>query len=160
MEPLRAVRPGVPALVRRRRRDLRARAAARATWLEGYPLPQSVRIACAVSAACAVATAPVLTLRFGAVPILGILANALVEPVVGLLLGLALVAAVVDPVVPRLAAVLAWVDGWIAWYVAACARAVAAVPFSQLRGRPAVAATALLLVVSAAAWRRWRTAED
>jgi competence protein ComEC len=125
--------------------------------LEGYPLPGSLRVAVSVSAACAVATAPILALRFGAVPVLGVVANALVEPVVGVLLGLALVAAAIDPVAPALAAALAWLDGWIAAYVAGCARVVAAVPFAQLHGVAAVAATAGPLVLAAYAWRRWRT---
>ena len=124
--------------------------------LEGYPLPTTVRLAAAVSAACAVATAPVLALRFGAVPVLGVLANVAVEPVVGVLLGLALAGAAVDPVSPRAAEALAWLDGWIAVYVAECARVVAAVPFAQLHGLPAVVATVLPLVVTAAAWYRFR----
>ena len=123
--------------------------------LEGYPLPEPLRVATAVSAACAVATAPVLALRFGAVPVLGIVANALVEPVVGLLLGLAFAAAAVDPVAPGVAAALAWLDGWIAAYVAGCARLVAAVPFAQLHGAPALVATVGPLLLTAYAWRRW-----
>lgn len=124
--------------------------------LEGYPLPTSVRFSASVSAACGIATAPVLAFRFGAVPILGIVANALVEPVVGLLLGLALVAAAVDPIAPGIAEALAWLDGWIAAYVAACARLVASVPFAQLRGGAALVATAVPLLLTAYAWRRWR----
>jgi hypothetical protein len=98
----------------------------------------------------------VLAFRFGAVPILGIVANALVEPVVGLLLGLALVAAAVDPVAPGVAETLAWLDGWIAAYVAVCARFIASAPFAQLRGGPAIVATAGTLLLTAYAWRRWR----
>ncbi|HEX6762428.1 MAG TPA: ComEC/Rec2 family competence protein [Gaiellaceae bacterium] len=125
-------------------------------WLEGYPLPGSLRATAGISAACGIATAPVLVLRFGAVPILGILANALVEPVIGVLLGLALMAAAVDPIAPGLAAAVAWIDGWIAAYVAACARTVAAVPFAQLHGVAALLATVLPLLVVAAAWRHRR----
>ncbi|HEY7397916.1 MAG TPA: ComEC/Rec2 family competence protein [Gaiellaceae bacterium] len=128
--------------------------------LEGYPLPGSLRTTAGISAACGIATAPVLALRFGAVPVLGIVANALVEPVVGVLLGLALVAAAVDPVAPGLAAGLAWLDGWIAAYVATCARMVAAVPFAQLHGAAAAVATVVPLLVIAAAWRRWRGRES
>jgi competence protein ComEC len=123
--------------------------------LEGYPLPEPLRVATAVSAACAVATAPVLALRFGAVPVLGIVANALVEPVVGVLLGLAFAAAAVDPVAPGVAGGLAWLDGWIAAYVAGCARLVAAVPFAQLHGAAALVATVGPLLLTAYAWRRW-----
>ena len=125
--------------------------------LEGYPLPQPVRLAVAVSAVCTVATAPVLALRFGSVPVLGVLANVAVEPVVGALLGLALAAAALDPVAPPLAATLAWLDGWIAAYVAACARAVSAIPFAQLTGAAATVVAAGTLLVAAYAWRRWRT---
>ena len=71
----------------------------------------------AVSVACSAATAPILWLQFGQVPLLGVVANALVEPVVGALLGLALVTAVVAPVAPPLAAALAWLNGWIAAYI-------------------------------------------
>ena len=124
--------------------------------LDGYPLPDWLRVAVSVSATCGIATAPILALRFGAVPVLGILANALVEPVVGVLLGLALVAAVVDPVAPGLASALAWLDGWIAAYVALCARAVAAVPFAQLSGRAALVATVVPLLAAAVVWRRLR----
>ena len=124
--------------------------------LEGYPLPTSVRLTAAVSAACGIATAPVLAFRFGAVPILGIVANALVEPVVGVLLGLALVAAAIDPVAPGVAETLAWLDGWVAAYVAVCARFIASAPFAQLRGGPAIVATAGMLMLTAYAWRRWR----
>ncbi len=124
--------------------------------LEGYPLPQSARVAVAISAVCGVATAPVLALRFGAVPVLGIVANGLVEPVVGLLLGLAFATAAVAPVAPELAGSLAWLDGWLAAYVAGCARLVGAAPFAQLHGAAAAVATAGPLLLAAYAWRRWR----
>ena len=51
--------------------------------LEGYPVPRKLGGIVAVSAACSAATAPILWLQFGAVPLLGVLANALVEPAVG-----------------------------------------------------------------------------
>ena len=51
--------------------------------LEGYPLHAKLAAAVAISAACSVATAPILWLQFGAVPLLGVVANALVEPAVG-----------------------------------------------------------------------------
>ena len=68
--------------------------------LEGYPVPPKLAAALAISRACSLATAPILWLQFGQVPLLGVLANALVEPVVGVLLGLGLVTACVDLVVP------------------------------------------------------------
>jgi competence protein ComEC len=128
--------------------------------LEGYPVPAWLGGAVAVSAACSVATAPILWLQFGAVPLLGILANALVEPAVGPLLGLAFAAAAVDPVAPPLAVGLAWLNGWIAAYIALCARAVAAIPAAQARGPGAALAAAGSLMVAAYAWRRWRTSSS
>ena len=125
--------------------------------LEGYPLPSWLVTVLAVSAACSVVTAPVLWLQFGAVPLLGIVANALVEPVVPVLLGLAFATAVVDAVSPGLAETLAWLNGWVAAYVAFCARAVGSVPFAQVHGSAAALAACGSLVLAAYAWRRWRT---
>jgi competence protein ComEC len=120
--------------------------------LDGYPLPGKLRPILSISVACTLATAPILWLEFGRVPLLGVLANALVELAVAPLLGLAFAAAAVDPVSPTLAGVLATVNGWVAAYIAACARAVAAVPGAQVSGRAAalaaaaaVAATGLVL---------------
>ena len=127
---------------------------------EGYPVPKSLGAAVAVSAACSVATAPILWLQFGAVPLLGIVANALVEPAVGPLLGLAFAAAAVDPVAPSLAAALAWLNGWLAAYIALCARLVAAVPVAQAHGPGAAVAAAGSLLAAAYAWRRWRTSSS
>jgi competence protein ComEC len=128
--------------------------------LEGYPVPKTLGAAVAVSAACSVATAPILWLQFGAVPLLGIVANVLVEPAVGPLLGLAFAAAAVDPVAPPLAAGLAWVNGWIAAYIAFCARLVAAIPVAQARGPGAALAAAGSLLAAAYAWRGWRRSSN
>jgi len=124
--------------------------------LEGYPMPSYLRMALPVAAACSVATAPILWLQFGAVPLLGIVGNALVEPAVGPLLGLAFAAAAVDPVSPALAAGLAYVNGWIVAYVVVCARAVSAVPFAQARGIGAALATTGALIAAALLFRRVR----
>jgi competence protein ComEC len=129
-------------------------------WLEGYPVPRSLGLTASISTACGLATAPILFLQFGSVPLLGVVANALVEPVIGPLLGLALVAAVVDPVVPSLAESLAWLDGWLAAYVVLCARAVSALPFAQAGGVGAAGVTAGSLLAAAYAWRRWRTSSS
>ena len=59
--------------------------------LEGYPMPAWLRDALAVSTACGAATAPILWLQFGSVPVYSLLANALVALAIGPLLGLALV---------------------------------------------------------------------
>jgi predicted membrane metal-binding protein len=128
--------------------------------LEGYPVHARLSAAVALATVCSLATAPILWLQFGAVPLLGIVANGLVELAVGPLLGLAFVTAAVDPVSPSLAAAVAWLNGWIAAYVAFCARAVAAVPFAQVHGAGAALAAAGSLVAGAYAWRRWRTSSN
>jgi competence protein ComEC len=125
--------------------------------LDGYPVPPALAGPLAISAACSVATAPILWLRFGQVPLLGVVANALVEPVVGVLLGLGLLTACVDLVAPGAASVLAAANGWIAAYVAACARLVAAAPFAQATGAAAALAGVAALGGGAYAWWRWRT---
>ncbi|MGZ4333015.1 MAG: ComEC/Rec2 family competence protein [Gaiellaceae bacterium] len=124
--------------------------------LEGYPMPAWLRTALAISAACTIVTAPLLWLQFGRVPLYGVAANALVEPAVPLLLGLAFAAAGVAPVAPGLASALAWLNGWVAVYIAACARAVAALPGAQVSGRGAATAAAVALLLAAAAWGRLR----
>jgi competence protein ComEC len=129
-------------------------------FIEGYPVHRRLSGPVAVSAACSVATAPILWLQFGAVPLLGIVANTLAESAVGPLLGLAFAAAAVDPVAPSLAAGLAWLNGWIAAYIALCARVVAAIPVAQAHGGSAALAAAGSLVVAAYAWRRWRTSSS
>jgi competence protein ComEC len=110
--------------------------------LEGYPVPKWLAICIAVSTVCGVATAPILWVHFGAVPVYSVLANALAVPVVGLLLGLALVAGLLAPVLPSAAFALAWIDGWLAAYLVACARIVARLPFAQLTSGPALLALA------------------
>jgi competence protein ComEC len=123
-------------------------------WLEGYPLPGKLRAGIAISAACALVTAPILWLQFGQVPLLGVVANAVAEPAMPILLGLAFGAALGDPVVPQLAGVLAWLNGWVALYIAACARVVGAVPFAQATGRAAGLVVALLVAGAAVGCRR------
>ena len=128
--------------------------------LDGYPIPRRIGLVVAISVVCSLATTPVLWLQFGSVPLLGVIANALVEPAVAPLLGLALVTAAIDPVVPSLAADLASLNGLIAAYVVECARLVAAIPFAQVSGRGAAVATACALGAAAYAWRRWRTSSS
>ena len=112
--------------------------------LEGYPVPQALAAVVAVSLACGVATAPVVWLHFGAIPLYSIPANVLAAPVVGPLLGLGLVAAVVEPVLPSAAAAIAWVNGWLAEYLIWCARFVASLPYSQLTSARALAVVAAI----------------
>lgn len=124
--------------------------------LEGYPGPKALHTAVSISLACSVATAPLLWLQFGRVPVLGVVANALAEIAVGPLLGLAFVAAAVDPVAPPLAEALAQLNGWLAAYIAECARLVGSISFAQLTGRTAAAAAGGTLLGAAYAWRRWQ----
>ena len=126
---------------------------------EGYPIPRAVAIALAVSIACGAATAPILWLQFGEVPLYSLLANALATGAMPPLLGLALVGALVEPVLPSAALALAWVNGWIATYIAASARVVAELPHAEIGSGYAVATllgvpTALLLLRSLPRWRR------
>jgi competence protein ComEC len=133
--------------------------------LEGYPLPAKLSSAIAVSTACGVATAPILWLQFGAIPIVAVPANAVVEPVMPVLLGLGLLAALVDQVAHGPATLLAQLGGFCGAYVAACARFFGGLPFAQVQstvGLLALAAVALVVAAwvwrrraDAYAWRRW-----
>jgi competence protein ComEC len=127
------------------------------SWLEGYPLPRLVRTAVAVSTACGAATAPILWVQFGALPILAVPANALVEPAIPLLLGLGFVTAGVGTVSPEAAALLAWLNGWIAAYVALCAHSIGSLPFAQVTTYRGLAALTGVVLAAAYAWRRWPT---
>jgi competence protein ComEC len=119
--------------------------------LEGYPLPQRVREAVALSASCGVLTAPVSWLHFRQIPLLTIPANLAAAPVVAPMLALALLAAVLPPAGP----VLAQVNGWLAAYLAGCARFFGGLPGAQVRSPAAAAALAAVALLAAAyAWRR------
>jgi competence protein ComEC len=127
------------------------------TSLEGYPMPRFVRTAVAVSTACGAATAPILWLQFGALPLLSVPANALAEPAIPLLLGLAFVTAGLGALSPSAAALLAWLNGWIAAYVALCAHAIGSLPFAQVTTYRGLAAVGGAVLAAAYAWRRWPT---
>ena len=127
--------------------------------LEGYPMPAWLRDALAVSTACGAATAPILWLQFGSVPVYSLLANALVALAIGPLLGLALVGSLVEPVLPSVALALAWVNGWLAAYIAACAELVGGLPLAQIGSGKAVCVLlgtpiALLALHRLPRWRR------
>jgi competence protein ComEC len=113
--------------------------------LDGYPLPRVLVDAVAVSAACGLATAPVMWFQFHAVPLLSVPANALAAPAMVPLLGLALIGAVVAPVAPAATTALAWVNGWLAAYVAGCAQVIGGLPGAQIHS------TRALLLLAAAA---------
>jgi competence protein ComEC len=115
-------------------------------FLEGYPVPKLAGEAVAVSVACGLATAPVLWLQFGRIPLYSVPANALAAPVVGPLLGFSFAAAVVDPISPGAAVVIASANGWLAAYLAWCARLVGGLPGAVVSSTAGLAA--LLLAAS------------
>jgi competence protein ComEC len=128
-------------------------------FLEGYPLGR-LRTAIAVSAACGVATAPILWLQFHSLQLLAVPANALAAPAVVPLLGLALAGAAIAPISGSAAAALAWVNGWCAAYLATVARLVGGLPFAQIqstRALLALLAGVLLLAAYASGGRGFRT---
>jgi competence protein ComEC len=104
-------------------------------WLEGYPMPGALRDAVAISTACGLATAPVLLVQFGRVPLYSVPANAVAAPVAGPILGLALAGAALAPVAPGASVLLAGLNGWLAAYLAACAEVFARLPFAVLTTR-------------------------
>jgi competence protein ComEC len=124
--------------------------------LEGYPMPQWVRTTGAVSAACGLATLPIVCLQFGSFPLYTVPANLLAEPAMPPLLALSFAAAALHPFSNAVAWAPSWLAGWCAAYIAACARAVGGLPLARLptsRALPLVA-----LGAAAYAWRRWRRA--
>ena len=118
--------------------------------LDGYPLPKGVPEAIAVSLACGLATAPILWLQFGRIPIYTVPANLLAAPVVAPLLGLSLVAAIVASISPPAAAAIAWANGWLAAYLAGCARLVGGLPGSTVSSSSGLVALAALASASVA----------
>ncbi len=127
--------------------------------LDGYPVPRALADVLAVSFACGLATAPILWLQFGAVPLFSVLANALAAPAVAPVLGLGLAAAAAAPLAPTAAEALAWAAGWPAAYLAWCARLVGGLPFAQIDSRLGVVAAggvclALLALVRTRGRRR------
>lgn len=125
--------------------------------LEGYPVPRLAAGALAVSAACSFATAPILLLEFGSVPVYSVLSNALAAPAVPPLLWLGLGSVALHPLLPEAAAALAWLNGWLAAYVAWCARLVAGLPHARLTSLSALTVLALAAVLLLAPARRKRS---
>ncbi len=101
--------------------------------LDGYPIPSGLADVIAVSSACGLATAPVLLLDFGTVPLYTVPANALAEPAMPAVLGLGLGSALLSPVLPGVGAALAWLAGWPAAWLAVCARLFGGLPFATVR---------------------------
>lgn len=115
---------------------------------DGYPVPRPVAEALAVAAACGVATAPIVLVHFGEVPLYTVLANVVAFPAAPLVLGFGLLAAVVDPVSPAAASGLAALAGWSAAWLEIVARLVAGMPRAQIGPRE----SALLAGTVAGAW--------
>ena len=129
--------------------------------LEGYPMPEWLREAVAVSAACGLATAPVMWIQFHAISLVTIPANALAAPAMVPLLGLAFASAAVAPLVPPAASALAWLNGWLAVYIATCARVVGGLPGAQIQStRALLLLVAGALLATAYAWPRWRPSSN
>jgi competence protein ComEC len=125
--------------------------------LEGYPMPGWTRDAVAVSAACGLATAPIMWMQFHAVSLVAIPANALAAPAMVPLLAFAFGSAAVAPLVPAAASVLAWLNAWLASYIAACARVTGGLPGAQIQStRAFLLVLAGGLLAAAYAWPRWR----
>jgi competence protein ComEC len=122
--------------------------------LEGYPVPRKVGLVLAVSTACGLATAPILWLRFGAVPLYSVPANAMAELSVGPMLGLGLVSSVLHPFVPSASAAIGWLAGWLAAYLAFCARLWASLPGAQVTSGKALALTVVVAALVGIAARR------
>jgi len=130
-------------------------------FLEGYPIPRALAGGIAVSAACGLATAPVMWFQFHAVSLLTVPANALAAPAMVPLLGLAFASAAVAPLLPPAATALAWVNGWLAAYVAGCARLIGGLPGAQITSARTIAVVvAGTLLVAAYAWPRWRSSSS
>lgn len=128
--------------------------------LEGYPLGRPLRLVIAVSAACGLATAPIVWLQFHTLQLLTVPANALAAPAVVPLLALALAAAAVAPFSASACAALAWLNGWCAAYLAAVARIVGGLPIAQIRStRALLVLLAGTLLAAAYAWPRWHWAK-
>lgn len=120
------------------------------------PFPRKLLSIVAVASGCGFATAPILWIQFGSIPVWSVVANALAEPVVAPLLGFGLLTALLARPLPDAAAGLGWVNGHFADYLAWCANTVGAAPFARVEsGRWAAAIT--LASVAPFAWLALRT---
>ena len=91
-----------------------------------------------ISTACGIATAPILWLQFGTIPLWTVPANALAEPAMPVLLGCGLAAAALAPVLPSAAVALSWLAGAAAAWIAFSARLIASLPHAQTSSRTLV----------------------
>jgi competence protein ComEC len=100
--------------------------------LEKTRLPAFLRPAIAVSLGCTLMTTPIMVFQFGKVPVYGVLANVMVEPVVPFVLFLGLACALVAPLAFPAAQALAFLNGLLGAYIAFWARLVGALPGAQV----------------------------
>jgi competence protein ComEC len=127
--------------------------------LEGYPVPRVLAGIVAISGACGLATAPILLIQFGSVPLYSIPSNALVAAAVPISFGLGLLTALLEQLLPPAALGAAWVNGWLAAYISGCARLIGGLPGAEVSSKAAVAAAACIVAIvwvaaRLPAWRR------
>ena len=120
------------------------------------PSPRRLLSIVAVASGCGFATAPILWLQFGSIPVWSVIANGLAEPVVAPLLGFGLLTALLVEPLPDAAAGLGWVNGYLADYLMWCANTIGTAPFARVESGPWALA---ITVVSMApfAWLALRT---
>jgi competence protein ComEC len=116
---------------------------------EGYPVPGTLVEVVGIAAACGVATAPILWLQYGVIPLWTVPANALAEPAMPVLLGCGFAAAALAPVIPSAALALSWLAGLAAAWIAFSARLIAALPYAQTSSRTVALGIAASIAVVA-----------
>jgi len=104
-------------------------------FAEGYPVPVGLVEVMGISAACGIATAPILWFQFGTIPLWTVPANALAEPAMPVLLGCGLCSAALAPLIPSAALALSWLAGLAAAWIAFSARLIASLPYAQTSSR-------------------------
>ena len=114
----------------------------------GRALPPTVRLACSVPIAAAIACQPILILLQPALSTYGLLANVVCEPVAALATMSGLVVAVVAVPIPFAASLLAWIAWLPAEWIGGVASFSASLPLAQVAWFDGVFGAALALVVS------------
>lgn len=140
--------------------------AAGATRLSAaIPGPRLLAAALGVSLAAQAAVAPFVVIHFGVMPLIGIVANLAVVPVIGPLMGWTLLAGVTAGVVPALAVFLHTPTSMLAGWVAAVARWSAGIGVPGVRMGDlgagllvALAGSAVCVAAGVRTRRRWVTA--
>ena len=122
------------------------------------PFPRKLLSIVAVASGCGFATAPILWLQFGSIPVWSVIANGLAEPVVAPLLGFGLLTALLAQPLPDAAAGLGWVNGYLADYLVWCAETIGTAPFARVESGPWAAAISLVSMAPFV-WLALRTRE-